>query len=98
MMVERGLLVAHTTIYRWVQRYAPARAKRVRAQLGPTNDSWRIDETWIKVRGSWMYLYRAVDSAGQTMEFMLSPSATPGEPNASSVKRSARFIRCWRAS
>jgi transposase-like protein len=73
MMVERGLPVDHTTIYRWVQRYAPALEKRVRAQLKPTNDSWRIDETCIKVRGSWMYLDRAVDSAGNTLEFMLSP-------------------------
>ena len=73
IMVERGLPVGHTTIYRWVQRYVPALEKRVRAQLKPTNDSWRIDETYIKVRGCWMYLYRAVDSAGNTLEFMLSP-------------------------
>jgi transposase, IS6 family len=73
MMAERGLHVDHTTIYRWVQRYAPQFEKRVRAQLKPTNDSWRVDETYIKVRSAWMYLYRAVDSAGNTLEFMLSP-------------------------
>ncbi len=73
MMGERGLQVDHTTICRWVHRYAPELERRVRAQLKPTNDSWRVDETYIKVRGTWMYLYRAVDSAGQTLEFVLSP-------------------------
>src|SRR5205823_249569 len=78
MMVERGLHVDHTTIYRWVQRYAPALEKRVRAQLKLTNDSWRVDETYIKVRGCWMYLYRALDSAGNTVEFMFSPFRPAG--------------------
>jgi IS6 family transposase len=72
MMVERGLNVDHTTIYRWVQRYAPLLEKKCRAKLKPTNDSWRVDETYIKVKGEWVYLYRAVDSAGNTVEFMLS--------------------------
>src|SRR6478609_8266170 len=49
------------------------RARKCRAKLGPTNDSWRVDETYIKVRGEWMYLYRAVDSAGNTLEFVFSP-------------------------
>ncbi len=74
MMVERGLQVDHTTIYRWVQRYAPELEKRVRPQLKQTNDSWRVDETYIKVHGDWYYLYRAVDSAGNTLDFMLSPT------------------------
>jgi transposase, IS6 family len=73
MMAERGLHVDHTTIYRWVQRYAPEVERRVRAQLKPTNDSWRVDETYVKVRGAWAYLYRALDSAGNTLEFVLSP-------------------------
>ena len=73
MMAERGLPVDHTTIYRWVQRYAPAFEKRVRAQLQPTNASWRVDETYSKVPGDWAYLYRAVDSAGNTLDFVLSP-------------------------
>src|SRR5438477_7640010 len=73
MMRERGLHVDHTTIYRWVQHYAPQLEKRVRAELKQTNDSWRVDETSIKVRGAWMYLYRAVDSVGNTMEFVRSP-------------------------
>ncbi len=73
MMVERGLCVDHTTIYRWVQHYAPILEKKCRAKLRSTSDSWRVDETYIKVKGIWMYLYRAVDSDGNTVEFMLSP-------------------------
>lgn len=74
MMVERGLSVDHTTIYRWVQYYAPILETKCRAKLKPTNDSWRVDETYIKVKGQWVYLYRAVDSNGNTIEFMLSPT------------------------
>jgi len=74
MMLERGLQVDHTTIYRWVQRYAPELDKRCRPHLKATNDSWRVDETYIKVKKVWMYLYRAVDSDGNTLEFLLSPT------------------------
>jgi IS6 family transposase len=74
MMRERGLHVDHTTIYRWVQRYAPELEKRCRPHLKATNDSWRVDETYIKVKKAWMYLYRSVDSAGNTLEFLLSPA------------------------
>ena len=72
MMMERGLTVDHTTVYRWVQAYAPELDKRCRAYLKQTNDSWRVDETYIKVKGEWKYLYRAVDSLGNTLDFMLS--------------------------
>lgn len=72
MMWERGLTVDHTTVYRWVQAYAPELDKRCRAYLKPTNDSWRVDETYIKVKSQWKYLYRAVDSLGNTLDFMLS--------------------------
>jgi len=72
MMAERGLSVDHTTIYRWVQCYAPELEKRCRPHLKTTNDSWRVDETYVKVKGIWMYLYRAVDSQGNTLEFLLS--------------------------
>jgi transposase, IS6 family len=72
MMNERGLSVDHTTIYRWVQRYAPELEKRSRPHLRPTNDSYRVDETYIKIKGNWYYLYRALDSTGQTIDFMLS--------------------------
>src|SRR6266487_2202521 len=74
MMRERGLHVDHTTIYRWVQHYAPDLEKRCRPHLKACNDSWRVDETYIKVKKVWMYLYRAVDSGGNTLEFLLSPT------------------------
>ena len=72
-MRERGLYIDHTTIYRWVQHYAPELEKRCRPHLKTTNDSWRVDETYVKVKKVWMYLYRAVDSQGNTLEFLLSP-------------------------
>lgn len=73
IMAERGLSVDHVTIWRWVQRYAPVLNQRVRRELRRPNRSWRVDETYIKVAGNWTYLYRAVDSTGETIEFMLSP-------------------------
>ena len=72
MMLERGLHVDHTTIYRWVQHYAPELEKRSRPHLKACNDSWRVDETYIKIKKVWTYLYRAVDSEGNTLEFLLS--------------------------
>ena len=71
MMAERGLSVDHSTINRWVLQYSPELENRCRPHLRPTNDSWRVDETYIKVKGEWKYLYRAVDSSGQTLDFML---------------------------
>ncbi|HEU0021494.1 MAG TPA: IS6 family transposase [Dehalococcoidia bacterium] len=72
LMAERGLNLDHTTIYRWVQKYAPELEQRCKPHPKQTNDSWRVDETYIKVKGQWMYLYRAIDSAGNTLEFLLS--------------------------
>ena len=74
MMRERGLQVDHTTIYRWVQHYAPELDKRSRPHLKACNDSWRVDETYIKIKKVWTYLYRAVDSEGNTLEFLLGPT------------------------
>jgi transposase-like protein len=72
IMAERGVEVDHTTIMRWVHQYSPEIEKKVRRHLRPTNDSWRVDETYIKVKGEYKYLYRAVDSDGNTIDFMLS--------------------------
>ena len=71
MMQERGLSVDHTTIYRWVQHYAPEMEKRSRKHFQHSNDSYRIDETYIKVKGKMKYLYRAIDSQGNTIDFLL---------------------------
>lgn len=72
MMSERGLNVHFTTIFRWVQRYAPEINKRIRPHLKLAGASYRVDETYVKVGTQWKYLYRAVDKEGQTIEFMLS--------------------------
>ena len=73
MMTERGVAVDHSTIYRWVQRFAPEMEKRLRWRWRrPQSRSWRVDETYIKVRGKWAYLYRAVDKLGNTIDFYLS--------------------------
>jgi transposase-like protein len=72
MMRECGLDVEHSTVFRWVQRYAPEINKRVRQHLKMSGTSYRVDETYIKVGKSCKYLYRAVDKEGNTIEFMLS--------------------------
>src|SRR5262252_3987262 len=72
MMADRGIRLKHTTILRWVQHYLPEFEKRWSRYARPVGGSWRMDETYIKVRGSWVYLYRAVDKAGRTVDFFLS--------------------------
>ncbi|PGW46200.1 IS6 family transposase [Bacillus thuringiensis] len=72
IMEERGLFLAHTTIMRWVHQYGPELNERIRTHLKPTNDSWRVDETYIKIKGEKMYLYRAIDSEGNTIDYYLS--------------------------
>ncbi|MFC1459454.1 IS6 family transposase [Microvirga arabica] len=73
MLSDRGVQVNHTTLFRWIQAYAPELDKRVRPHLRMTNGSWRVDETYIRVKGEWVYLYRVVDATGQTIDFLLSP-------------------------
>jgi transposase-like protein len=72
LLAERALHADHVTVWRWVQSYAPEMERRLRSKLKPTNDSWRVDETYVRVKGKWVYLYRAVDSIGATIDFLLS--------------------------
>ncbi len=69
---ERGLAVDKTTIYRWVQEYATELKKRLKPHLKSTCDSWKVDETYVKINGVWRYLYRAIDKYGATLDWMLS--------------------------
>ena len=72
MMSERGVAVDPSTIFRWVQRYAPEMEKRIRPYQGPRSGSWRVDETYVRVGGKWKYLFRAVDKRGRLIAFMRS--------------------------
>ena len=67
LLAERGLHADHVTVWRWVQRYAPEMERRLRSRLRPTNDSWRVDDTYIRIK-SRSRLYRAVDSSGATID------------------------------
>jgi transposase, IS6 family len=82
LLEERCLEADHTTVCGWVQRYGPEWEQRMRHHRKPTNKSWRCDETYIKVKGRWCYLYRAIDSTGTTIDFLLS-----AQRNAEAAKR-----------
>ena len=82
MVNERGLDIDHSTVFRWVQEYSPEIDKRFRPHLRLTNDEGRVDETYILVKGKQKYLYRAVDSQGNTLDFLLS-----AKPDALAAKR-----------
>ena len=72
MMAERGMTVDHSTIHRWVVHFAPLLLERFNRRKRTVTGKWHVDETYIKVRGQWMYLYRAIDSVGDTVEFWFS--------------------------
>ena len=95
MMLERGITVDHSTLYRWVQEYAPEIEKRLRWYWKPTmGASWRVDETYVKVKGKWAYLYRALDKQGRTIDFYLSATR-----NTQAAKRflgkALKSIKSW---
>ncbi|WP_154236433.1 IS6 family transposase [Yersinia enterocolitica] len=72
MMAERGIAVDHSTLHRWVIRLMPLLNKAFRRHKRSVGSRWRMDETYIKIKGHWKYLYRAVDTAGQTIDFLLT--------------------------
>ena len=72
LLKERGVSVDHATINRWVVKFSPSLAESARSHKKPVGTSWRFDETYIKVRGQWKYLYRAVDKEGNTIDFLLT--------------------------
>ena len=72
ILEERGVDIDHTTPYRWVQQYAPQLEAEHRKRRDPSGKSWRMDETYIKIKGEWVYLYRAVDTDGNTVDFLLT--------------------------
>ncbi|GKP57081.1 IS6 family transposase [Klebsiella pneumoniae] len=94
MLAERGVNVDHSTIYRWVQRYAPEMEKRLRWYWRNPSDlcPWHMDETYVKVNGRWAYLYRAVDSRGRTVDFYLG--RCPSDVEHRQIKYRNNVIEC----
>lgn len=85
-MAERGLFVDHSTTARWVLHYAPILNRRIRSEMRRPKRPWRVDKTYVRVAGKWAYLYRAIDSAGDTIDFLLfaqprsDRSQSPSQP------------------
>ena len=95
MLDERGVDVDHSTIYLWVQRYAPEMERRLRWywKRPGLSRSWRVDETDVKIKGNWAYLYRAVDKCGDTVDFYLSATR-----NTKAAKRFlGKAVKCLKA-
>jgi transposase-like protein len=95
MMAERGNAVSHTTIHRWVIRYVPEFEKRWNRFARPVNTSWRVDETYIRIRGKWNYLYRAVVKHGKTVDFLLRPDRSVVAAQAFFRKALSRCLLRW---
>jgi transposase-like protein len=92
MMAERGIVVSHTTILRWVIRYVPEFEKRWNRFARPVNTSWRV---YIGIRGKWNYLYRAVDKHGKTVDFLLRPDRTIAAAQAFFRKSLSTTLPRW---
>jgi putative transposase len=88
ILAERGVQVDHATLYRWVAKYSPQIAANARRRKAPTDRSWRMDETYIKVKGEWFYLYRAVDKLGKPLISCSRSGATKRRRPSSSPGRS----------
>ena len=97
MMAERGMKLDHSTIARWVLQYAPVLNERIRSEMRRPNRSWRLDERYVRVAGKWTYLYRAVDSAGNTIDFLLSSKRRLTAAKASFASRPGRRARVHHA-
>jgi transposase-like protein len=89
LMAERGVTLVHTTVMRWVQRYIPVFEKKWKKYARPVGSSWRVDETYIKVKGKWHYFYRAVDKQGHTVDFLLDTSAI--------IRPGTMILQIWEA-
>ena len=87
LMEERGVTVDHSSIDRWAVRFLPLIEKMVRKHKRAVGCSWRMDETYVKVKGVWRYLYRAVDKYGKTVDFLLTAKRDLAAASASSTRR-----------
>ncbi|NVM43224.1 IS6 family transposase [Ochrobactrum intermedium] len=85
MMAERGITMDHTTVHRWVLHFSPLLLQRFNWKKRPVTRKWNLDETYVKVKGEWLYLYRAIDSNGNTVEFLFSRDRD--------LKAAKRFMR-----
>ena len=97
MMEERGVEVDHSTPSRWVLKYAPLLEQEFRARKRQVDCSWRMDETYVKVKGIWKYLYRAVDKAGATVDFLLTAKRIVRSRCASCARRSVSMVHLRRS-
>ena len=92
MMAERGIEIDHSKVHRWVIKLVPLFEKTFRKYKQPVGKSWRTDETYIKVKGQWKYLYRAVDKAGKTIDFLFRAKRDKWQRGASLKNRSLRTV------
>jgi putative transposase len=90
MMAERDIGIDHSTVHRWVVKVVPLFEKTFRKHKRPVGKSWRLDETYVKVKSQWKYLSRAVDKAGHTVDFCCAPILTWPQPGVTSRRRPIR--------